>query len=147
MRRASLDSPFGPLTLVEDGDRIVALHWRRDQGEGSALLDEAIAQLAAYFDHRLTAFDLALDWGTGLQAQVRLAMAAIPLGETRTYGDIARAVGAPAQAVGRACGANPIPILIPFTGCWGATVLAGSRPPAGSRPRWRCCGTRGRRGC
>ena len=131
MRRASLDSPFGPLTLVEDGDRIVALHWRRDQGEGSALLDEAIAQLAAYFDHRLTAFDLALDWGTGLQAQVRLAMAAIPLGETRTYGDIARAVGAPAQAVGRACGANPIPILIPCHRVLGRNTLGGFSAPGG----------------
>ncbi|TAG18528.1 MAG: MGMT family protein, partial [Rhodobacterales bacterium] len=38
---------------------------------------------------------------------MRRAMADIPLGETRTYGQIAKQVGAPAQAVGQACGANP----------------------------------------
>ncbi|MGQ0566757.1 MAG: methylated-DNA--[protein]-cysteine S-methyltransferase [Gemmobacter sp.] len=131
MRRAAADSPFGPLTLVEEGGRIVALHWRREAGEGSALLDEAVRQLAAYFDRRLAAFDLPLDWGTGLQAQVRRAMAAIPLGQTRTYGDIAREVGAPAQAVGQACGANPIPILIPCHRVLGQKTLGGFSAPGG----------------
>ena len=132
MRRATLASPFGPLTLVEDGDRIVALHWRReDAGEGSALLDEALRQMQAYFERRLTAFDLALDWGTGLQAQVRRAMAAIPFGETRTYGDIAKTVGTPAQAVGKACGANPIPILIPCHRVLGRNTLGGFSAPGG----------------
>ena len=130
-RRASLDSPFGPLTLVEHGDCIVALHWRREAGEGSALLTEALRQVQAYFDGRLTAFDLALDWGTGLQAQVRRAMAAIPFGETRSYGDIARDVGAPAQAVGQACGANPIPILIPCHRVLGRNSLGGFSAPGG----------------
>jgi methylated-DNA-[protein]-cysteine S-methyltransferase len=126
-----MDSPFGPLTLVEDGGRIVALHWRREQGEGSPLLDEAVAQLRAYFDRRLVAFDLELDWGTGLNALVRRAMAAIPLGQTRTYGDIAREVGAPAQAVGQACGANPIPILIPCHRVLGHKGLGGFSAPGG----------------
>jgi methylated-DNA-[protein]-cysteine S-methyltransferase len=131
MKRASLDSPFGPLTLVEEGDRIVALHWRQEAGEGSALLDEAMRQVRAYFDGRLTVFDLALDWGTGLQGQVRRAMAAIPFGETRTYGDIARDVGAPAQAVGQACGANPIPIIIPCHRVLGRNTLGGFSAPGG----------------
>ena len=131
MRRASLDSPFGPLTLVEDNGRIVARRWGAEAGEGSALLDEAMAQLRAYFDHRLVVFDLALDWGTGLQARVRRAMAAIPLGETRTYGDIARDVGAPAQAVGQACGANPVPILIPCHRVLGGKGLGGFSAPGG----------------
>ena len=131
MTRAWLDSPFGPLTLVEAGGCIAALQWGRLGGEGSPLLDEAMAQLAAYFDRSLTAFDLPLDWGTGLQAQVRRAMAAIPLGETRTYGDIARQVGAPAQAVGQACGANPIPILIPCHRVLGRNGLGGFSAPGG----------------
>lgn len=131
MTRACLDSPFGPLTLVEEGGCIAALQWGRLGGEGSPLLDEAMAQLAAYFDRSLTAFDLPLDWGTGLQAQVRRAMAAIPLGETRTYGDIARQVGAPAQAVGQACGANPIPILIPCHRVLGRNGLGGFSAPGG----------------
>ena len=53
--------------------------------------------------------------GTDFQRQVWAALMAIPLGETRTYGDIAREIGNPdsVRAVGRACGANPIPLIIP----------------------------------
>ena len=112
MTRASLDSPFGPLTLVGDGARIVALKSGRVEGEGLPLLDGACAQLCAHFDHRLVAFDLALDRGTGLHAAVRRATAAIAPGETPSHGHIASDPGAPAQAVGQACGANPLPTLI-----------------------------------
>ena len=58
-------------------------------------------------------------------------MAAIPLGETRSYGQIAAAVGAPAQAVGQACGANPIPIIIPCHRILGARTLGGFSAPGG----------------
>lgn len=53
--------------------------------------------------------------GTEFQREVWQALRAIPRGETRSYGEIAAAVGRPkgAQAVGQACGANPIPVLIP----------------------------------
>jgi methylated-DNA-[protein]-cysteine S-methyltransferase len=89
------------------------------------------AQLQAYFDRRLARFDLPLHFGTGLNAQVRRAMVAIPLGETRTYGDLSRALGAPAQAIGQACGANPIPILIPCHRILGAQGLGGFSAPGG----------------
>jgi methylated-DNA-[protein]-cysteine S-methyltransferase len=100
------------------------------QGE-SALLAEGLAQLAAYFDRRLTRFDLPLDWGTGLNAAVRRAMADIPQGETRTYGQIAKAVGAAPQAVGQACGANPLPILIPCHRVTGSDWFGGFSAPGG----------------
>lgn len=90
-----------------------------------------MAQLGAYFDRRLTEFDLPLDWGDGLNAAVRRAMVAIPMGETRTYGQIARAVGAPAQAVGQACGANPLPILIPCHRVTGTDWFGGFSAPGG----------------
>jgi methylated-DNA-[protein]-cysteine S-methyltransferase len=128
---ATLTSPFGPLTVCEADSVITRLTWRDEPGEGSPLLTEAIRQLAAYFDGTLTAFDLPFAWGTGLNAQVRRAMAAIPFGETRTYGDIARAIGAPAQAVGQACGANPIPILIPCHRVLGRNTLGGFSAPGG----------------
>lgn len=118
-------SPLGPLTLEATADCLTALHWRDDPGESSALLAEASRQLTAYFAGRLTAFDLPLDWGQGLQSAVRHAMAAIPFGQTLTYGQIARAVEAPAQAVGQACGANPLPILIPCHRVLGANSLGG----------------------
>lgn len=130
-RAATVATPFGPVTLVEAEGRITRLQWGAAPGEGTALLTEACCQLTAYFGRRLTAFDLPFDWGTGLNAEVRRAMVAIPFGETRTYGDIAKGVSAPAQAVGQACGANPIPILIPCHRVLGRNTLGGFSAPGG----------------
>lgn len=124
--RAVLYGPLGPMTLRESNGCVTAIDWHDDGGgEGSALLSEACRQLSAYFDGRLRVFDLPLDHGTGFQGQVRRAMSAIRFGQTRTYGDIAREIGAPAQAVGQACGANPVPILIPCHRVLGAKSLGG----------------------
>ena len=123
--RASIDSPLGPITVVETDGAISALDWRAGGTDQSPVLAEATAQLRAYFDRKLTAFDLPLEFGQGFQAQVRRAMAAIPYGETRRYGDLAREIGAPAQAIGQACGANPIPILIPCHRVLAANGLGG----------------------
>lgn len=120
-----VETPLGPITLHGDAERLTRLEWGAALGESSALLEDAAAQLLAYFDKRLTRFDLPMDWGSGLQEKVRRAMAAIPLGETLTYGDVARQVQAPAQAVGQACGANPLPILIPCHRVLGASGLGG----------------------
>lgn len=111
--RQVVEGPFGTITLTERSGVLVQLAWGADPGEGSALLSEAADQLRAYFAGKLQRFELPLDWGQGLHRAVRLAMAGVPYGETRTYGDLARIIGAPAQAVGQACGANPLPILIP----------------------------------
>jgi O-6-methylguanine DNA methyltransferase len=51
--------------------------------------------------------------GTAFQQRVWRALSAIPFGETRSYGELARELGSAARAVGGACGANPIPIIIP----------------------------------
>jgi methylated-DNA-[protein]-cysteine S-methyltransferase len=123
--QATCNSPLGPLTLTETDGRITALGWHAAPQNPTPLLDEALAQLRAYFDRRLTRFDLPMEFGTGLHERVRRAMVAIPQGETRTYGDLARALGAPAQAIGQACGANPIPILIPCHRILGAHGLGG----------------------
>ena len=125
------ETPFGPVSLRDDGERITALIWAEGQGEASALQREGLAQLAAYFDRRLGRFDLPLDWGQGIHESVRRAMAAIPLGETRTYGEVSRQIGAPAQAVGQACGANPVPIIIPCHRILGAKTLGGFSAPGG----------------
>lgn len=130
-KSVTIATPFGPVTLVEERGLLARLDWRDGTGRGSPLLDEAARQLQAYFGRRLTRFDLPLDWGEGLNAAVRRAMAAIPFGETRTYGQIARAVGAPAQAVGQACGANPLPILIPCHRVTGTDWFGGFSAPGG----------------
>lgn len=118
-------SPLGPIAVVEEGGLITALSWSGRTTEVSPLLREACAQLEDYFAGRRQAFDLPLDMGTGFQGQVRRAMAAIPFGQTRTYGDLAREIGMPAQAIGQACGANPIPILIPCHRVLAASGLGG----------------------
>lgn len=129
--QATFVSPLGPLTLNEKDGQITALTWNIAPQDPTPLLVEAFAQLQAYFDRRLTRFDLPLDFGTGLNAQVRRAMAAIPLGETRTYGELARILKTPAQVIGQACGANPIPILIPCHRILGAQGLGGFSAPGG----------------
>lgn len=128
---AGLASPFGALTLTEHDGIILRLEWRACHDPPTRLLAEAITQLTAYFDKRLTRFDLPLDWGTGLHEATRRAMAAIPFGDTRTYGDLAKQIGAPAQAIGQACGANPIPILIPCHRILGRNGLGGFSAPGG----------------
>ncbi|RYI32917.1 MAG: methylated-DNA--[protein]-cysteine S-methyltransferase [Acetobacteraceae bacterium] len=132
MRRAGITGPFGPVCLVEREGLLVGLEWHLPQvPEVSAVLDEGLAQLDAYFDGRLRRFDLPLDWGTGLNEAVRRAMAQIPQGETRTYGEIAKQVGAAPQAVGQACGANPLPILIPCHRVTGTDWFGGFSAPGG----------------
>lgn len=123
--RLTLVSPFGPLTLHEEAGQLSRLEWSDDNGSGSPLLDEAARQLVAYFDGRLTAFALPIAFRPGLIGAVQRAMYAIPFGETRTYGDLARDLGAPAQAIGQACGANPLPIIVPCHRVLGANGLGG----------------------
>lgn len=77
---------------------------------------EALRQLGAYFSGRLTAFDLPLSMkGTDFQRRVWRALLQIPYGETCSYAELARAIGAPAavRAVGAANGRNPIAIVVP----------------------------------
>ena len=127
MLARSIHSPFGDLTLVEDEGAIISLHWRWSDGQDpSALLDRAVAQLTAYVAGQREVFDLPLRVrGTDFQRDVCAAMSGIPFGYTRTYGEIANDLGVPAQAVGQACGGNPIPIIIPCHRVMGAKGLTG----------------------
>lgn len=122
-----VDTPLGPITLQEKAGVLTNLTWAATYGQTgeTPLLRDAAEQLAAYFAGALHRFDLPFDWGGGLQEKVRRAMAAIPLGQTLTYGEISAQVGAPAQAVGQACGANPLPIFIPCHRVLGAKGLGG----------------------
>lgn len=115
MLSLSIPSPVGQLTIDETEGAITAIRWSNEPaGNGSPVLAEAARQLSAYFDGRLNRFDLPLaPAGSPFETQVWLAMQAIPYGETRYYGDLAHSVGSAPRAVGRACGKNPIPIVIP----------------------------------
>ena len=108
-------TPLGELTVSEDDGRIVALDWGRGRDQDrTPLLLRAVAQLQDYFDDPRAGFDLPLaPHGSAFQQRVWDALRAIPAGETRSYGDLARLLGSSARAIGQANGANPIPILIP----------------------------------
>jgi methylated-DNA-[protein]-cysteine S-methyltransferase len=127
MPSLTLDSPVGPLCVTETDGAITALGWGgAGDGEETGLLAEARRQIDAYFAGTRRAFDLPLRVaGSDFQRAVCAAMLAIPFGETRTYGEIAGALGASAQAVGHACGANPIPLIIPCHRVLGAASLGG----------------------
>src|SRR5712692_4109133 len=115
MPSVSIPTPVGNLTIEEQGNAIVGVHWGDDrQGEQTPLLTEAARQLEAFFAGRLARFDLPLAAsGTAFDQRVRAAMRAIPYGETRTYGDLAHMTDSGPRAIGRACGRNPIPIIVP----------------------------------
>jgi len=124
---ANFDTPVGRVALVEEDGHITRVTWaKRDEDDVTPLLAEAVKQLKAYFDNELEAFDLPLaPRGTDFQQQVYEAMKRIPLGDTTTYGTIAKELGVPPQPVGQACGSNPIPIIIPCHRVLAAEGLGG----------------------
>jgi methylated-DNA-[protein]-cysteine S-methyltransferase len=75
--------------------------------------DEIRRQAPEYAAGDRRSFDLAVDRPEGLLGEVMAAMAEIPYGETRTYGDLAADLGTASVAVGRACGRNPAPVVVP----------------------------------
>ncbi|MEX0297484.1 MAG: methylated-DNA--[protein]-cysteine S-methyltransferase [Kordiimonas sp.] len=115
MSQLSMHTPVIDITITEIEGSIVALDWGWSPfQEPTPLLLEAKQQLDAYFDGDLTDFDLPLEpMGTKHQEKVWQAMLKIPYGDTTTYGELAKDIGSAAQAVGTACGRNPIPILVP----------------------------------
>ena len=124
----SLHSPLGSLTLTQEGDAIVALDWGWgcDQQETS-LLSRARNELHAYFDGTLTCFTVPMSpiASTAYRLRVWTALSAIPFGETRTYGELARSTGGSARSIGQANRRNPLPILIPCHRVVGASHIGG----------------------
>lgn len=127
MIEKTVTTQFGDLVLVEEAGAIIAVRWGQARQEGtSVLLEDAAQQLEEYDTGTREVFDVPLDVrGSEFQRAVCDAIYAIPFGETCTYGDIAQALQVPAQAVGQACGGNPIPIIIPCHRVMGAKGLTG----------------------
>ena len=122
MPQLSLHSPVGDLTISEEEGAIVALDWGRVSAavpgaelRQTALLAQAHMLLQSYFDGQPADFNsLAMKpYGTPFQQRVWQALQTIPAGTTRTYGELAQQLGSAPRPLGGACGANPIPILIP----------------------------------
>ncbi len=119
MAARAVSTPIGTLGLVATGDGLSGVRWSANglRDEASPILDEAVAQLEAYFAGALIDFDLPLDLaGTEFQRSCWLALATIPYGQTASYGEQARRLGLgpdSARAVGAANGQNPLPIVLP----------------------------------
>lgn len=122
----TFDTPTGPITVTEEDGAIIRLRWGGQGADSSDLLATAGRQLAEYFAGTRKDFDLPLrPRGNDFQQRFYAILCAIPFGETRTYGEIAAEMGASAQAIGQACGANPIPVFIPCHRVLGANGLGG----------------------
>lgn len=119
MPSRAVDTPIGTLGLLGSDAGLSRVLWSSKglADDSCAVLDDAAAQLAAYFAGELIDFDVPLDLdGTEFQRQCWLALASIPYGQTVSYGEQARRLGLgpdAARAVGAANGQNPLPLVLP----------------------------------
>jgi methylated-DNA-[protein]-cysteine S-methyltransferase len=117
------NTKIGRIGIEENGSAITKIYFMNNNEQEeileineTALLKEAIKQLNEYFDGKRSSFDLQLQpRGTEFQNKVWKALIDIPFGETRSYGEIAKAIGneKASRAVGMANNKNPIPIIVP----------------------------------
>jgi methylated-DNA-[protein]-cysteine S-methyltransferase len=122
-----VETPAGPVCVQMQAGAVTAIDWQScPQSADTDLAREVTTQLGDYFAGHREAFDLPLaPKGSAFQRQFYDILCDIPFGQTREYGEIAREMGVPAQAIGQACGGNPIPILIPCHRVLGASGLGG----------------------
>src|SRR5258706_8210858 len=121
MTMKTISSPLGDLRLYADGHELAGVHLPGQPAppaieRRTEVLELTANQLAEYFAGKRRVFDVPLaPRGTAFQERVWHALLAIGYGETRSYGELARAIGRPsaARAVGAANAKNPISIIVP----------------------------------
>lgn len=119
MKTAIYHSPFGNMELSYEEDGVISLQMAKEGTKGKApfgLALKVFRELDEYFQGRRRTFDFPCrTHGTAFQEKVWAALREIPYGETRSYRDIAEAIGHPKayRAVGMANNANPLFIIIP----------------------------------
>lgn len=143
--QAKLLAPFGMLGIRCDDEALTGIDFlhagEQPQRATSALAESVCGQLLRYFENPDAEFLIRLKLTTTPHRQkVWQAMLSIPRGETRSYGELATELHSSAQAVGQACGANPIPIVIPCHRVVGKAGLGGFMHHASGDPveikRW-----------
>ncbi|MDR5701297.1 methylated-DNA--[protein]-cysteine S-methyltransferase [Agromyces aerolatus] len=118
-----IDSPIGRLEIIGNGEAVTALHIERGgalphDGEplrSDLLLDDAAAQLGEYFASERNVFNIPVRvHGTPFQRAVWVELGRLGWGEAVSYGALAAAIGqhGSSRAIGRAVGANPVPIIV-----------------------------------
>lgn len=143
--QAKIAVPFGVLGIRCDERVLTGIDFlpatQKPQRATSAFAKTVCEQLLRYLEDPDMQFSVPLKpGGTPHQQKVWLAMCNIPRGKTRSYGELAAELKSAAQAVGQACGANPIPIIIPCHRVVGKTGLGGFMRHASGDPldikRW-----------
>jgi methylated-DNA-[protein]-cysteine S-methyltransferase len=115
---AKLRAPFAVLGLVSDGRALRAVRYlprsEREQDAHDRIAARAVREIERYLADPSFRFTVPLaPNGTPFQQRVWDAIGEIPLGESRTYAEVARSVRSAARAVGQACGRNPIALIVP----------------------------------
>ena len=116
--QATLAAPFGMLGIRCEAETLSGIEFlptgSKPQPPRTSFAQNVCQQLAAYFSDPDFRFDLPLQFSsTPHRSKVWQAMRAIPRGQTRYYAELAQQVTSSPRAVGQACGANPLPIIIP----------------------------------
>ncbi len=113
-------TPLGRVAIESDGAAITRFAFGPAKLGGTlratALTNQASSQVLEYLAGKRKGFDMPYRaGGTPFQQEVWDAISSIPYGQTRTYAQIAQAIGRPKalQAVGQACGRNPVPLFVP----------------------------------
>lgn len=128
---ACVRTPFATLGITTDGHYVTGIRFLAPDTPALAPPRDSVAflacvQLQSYLRDPAFRFDMPLRLGgTRHQLAVWEAMQRIPAGDVRTYGDLARELKSSARAVGGACGANPIPVVVPCHRIVGANGLGG----------------------
>ena len=128
---AKLKVPFAVLGLRTNGHALTALSFlpatERTQAPTDTVAEQAVRELERYLADPGFRFTVPLaPEGTAFRQRVWAALRAIPPGESRTYGEVARAVASVPRAVGQACGDNPIALIVPCH-----RVIAANGAPGG----------------
>jgi len=113
-----MDSPVGRLAIQTDGDKLTGIEYGVRQAITRKLTDplhqKIKRQIEAYFNRPSREFRLPLSLkGTPFQQKVWHALQNIPVSQTISYGELANHLHTSARAVGNACRANPVPLVIP----------------------------------
>lgn len=116
--QAKLPAPFGALGIRTSQGRLTEIVFLKQTGAVLAPRDRVAERVCGQLDRYLAdpefRFDLPLaSSGTPFQRRVWAKISAIAPGRTRSYGEIAREIDSAARAVGQACGANPLPLVVP----------------------------------
>ena len=117
MTETVVSTPVGFLSLREEDGAVVEVRWgaaTRTGDSGSPVLTRARRWIEDYFSGRFRPVDFPLHpGGTPFQRKVWRVLTHIAPGKTASYGDVANTLGTSPRAVGNACAANPLPLVVP----------------------------------